>query len=198
MSSFLGKKSLNLRVWHWLSFVSIIGLMFTDIFRKTWFNKNDIADIVKTKLLELDFELSKQSATEIAKLIREPMWEWHYILGFLLVFLLFFRLFGFFILKEKNPVQKIKADNHLHTKMVKIAHLIFYIVTFYVCISGVVLFFRDDLGLSKESLSLVKQLHKYSFWFFLFFIVSHVAGVVKANNSSDKGLISEMFSGKNS
>jgi Ni,Fe-hydrogenase I cytochrome b subunit len=32
-------------------------------------------------------------------------------------------------------------------------------------------------------------------WFFVVFIVGHIAGVVIAENRGDKGLISDMFSG---
>ncbi|HJE03814.1 hypothetical protein AAX26_01544 [Aliarcobacter thereius] len=195
MSSFLGDKSLNLRVWHWLSSITIVGLLFTYIFRLSWFDKNDLANIIVTKLSDFNIVISNDDAISLAKLIRADMWQWHYIFGFILVFLIIFRLFAFFILKEKNPIQKIKTTNNSHIKFVKLAHAIFYVVTIYVCISGILIFFREDLGLTKSSLSLVKDLHEYSFWFYLFFIFSHIIGVVKAENSTDKGLISEMFSG---
>ncbi|PWE25693.1 hypothetical protein DGE88_04010 [Aliarcobacter skirrowii] len=193
LSGFLGKKSKNLLVWHWLNFIAIIGLIFTDIFRSTWFNKNSLANTIETKLLEFQITISNENAISLAKLIRADMWQWHYIFGFMLVFLILFRMFAFLILKEKNPIQKIKTADNLHLRLVKIAHIMFYIVTIYVCISGLMMFFRNELGLTKASLSIFKELHVYSFWFYIFFIFSHVIGVVKAENSTDKGLISEMF-----
>ncbi len=35
MGAFSEKRSVNIRVWHWLNAALIIGLMFTYIFRKT-------------------------------------------------------------------------------------------------------------------------------------------------------------------
>jgi Ni,Fe-hydrogenase I cytochrome b subunit len=68
-------------------------------------------------------------------------------------------------------------------------------VALYMAFSGLAMYFRETLGISKESLSLVKELHEWAFWFFAVFIVAHIAGVIKAEVSSDKGLISEMFNG---
>ena len=34
-----------------------------------------------------------------------------------------------------------------------------------------------------------------AFWFFVIFLVGHIVGVIKAELTTDKGLISEMFSG---
>jgi len=195
MGVFNGKKSLNLRVWHWLSFFTIVGLMFTYVFRKTWFDRHQNANLIQNKLVEFGLNINGDNAMTLAKLLREPMWDWHYILGFIFVFLLLFRIFAFLSKSEKCPLKKVKSATNLKEKMVKLTHLVFYFVALYVAISGVILFFKDDLGLTKESLRLVKTLHVYSFWFFLAFIFAHIIGVVKAEISSDKGLISEMFNG---
>ncbi|QKF73635.1 cytochrome b561 [Aliarcobacter faecis] len=195
MGYFNSKKSLNLRVWHWFNFIAIFGLMFTYIFRETWFDKTNNALLIKNKLLEFGLEISNEKSVVLAKMLRETMWNWHYIFGFMLVFLLILRFYAFFINMENNPLSKLKEKTNTHIKIVNFTHFIFYIITFYVCISGVIMFFKDDLNLTKESLKLVKELHAYSFWFFLFFVFTHIFGVIKAEISSDKGLISEMFSG---
>lgn len=196
MGIFNEKRSLNLRVWHWLNFVAIFGLMFTYIFRKTWFNKNDNALLIQNKLSEFGVSLSDENSTIIAKLLREQMWNWHYIFGFILVFLLLFRLFVFIFKKESCPLQKIKEGNNLHQKGARVLHLLFYIVTFLICLTGVLLYFREDLSLTKSFVGFMKDMHKLSFWFYLFFIVAHIFGVVKAEQSESSGLISEMINGK--
>ncbi len=57
MGVFNEKRSLNLRVWHWLNAIAIIGLMFTYIFRKTWFDKKDNALLIQNKLSEFGLSL---------------------------------------------------------------------------------------------------------------------------------------------
>jgi len=63
-------------------------------------------------------------------------------------------------------------------------------------ISGLVMYFRGALGIDKGSSELVKELHEWAFWFFALFIIAHIAGVVKAELSNDKGIVSSIFNGK--
>lgn len=196
MGYFNGKKSLNLRLWHWFNFISIMGLVFTYIFRKTWFNKKDNALILQSKLSELGLEISDKNAIEIVTIFRDHMWTWHYIFGFIFIFLLIYRIQAFIFQKEPTPLAKIKDAYTLEQKGAKIAHIVFYIVSIYMVFSGLLLFFMDNLGLSKADLVVVKTLHVYAFWFYIVFIISHISGVIKAELFSDKGLISEMFSSK--
>jgi cytochrome b561 len=193
MGHYNGQKSLNLRVWHWLNAIAIFGLVFTTLFRKTWFNRGENMAFFKEKLLEFGFTLSDEQATILIKTIMEKMWVWHYIFGFMLVALIVFRIFAFVIKSEKCPLQKLKDAPNIEVKGVKVLHIIFYFITLFVAISGVVMFFKEDLGIAKESLSLVKTLHKYTLWFFIAFTVLHIIGAVKAEVTTDKGLISEMF-----
>lgn len=195
MGYYNGEKSLNLRVWHWLNAIAIFGLVFTTLFRKTWFSKGENIALFKEKLLEFGFTLSDQQATILVKAIMEKMWVWHYIFGFMLVALILFRIFAFVTKSEKCPLKKLKDAPNIEIKGVRATHIIFYFITLYVALSGVVMFFKDDLGIAKESLKLVKELHAWSLWFFIVFTLAHIIGVIKAEVTQDKGLISEMFNG---
>ena len=195
MGVFNEKRSLNLRVWHWLNAIAIIGLMFTYIFRKTWFDKKDNALLIQNKLSEFGLSLTDENAVIVAKLLREQMWNWHYIFGFILVVLLAFRFFAFLSRSETCPLTKIKESKNIHQKGARVMHLLFYIVTFLICLTGVLLYFKDDLKIAKSFVGFMKDMHKLSFWFYLFFISSHIFGVIKAETTTDKGIISEMFNG---
>lgn len=195
MGAFSEKRSLNIRVWHWLSALATIGLMFTYIFRKTWFNYKENAQILQIKLSEIGVALTDDKAKEIAKIFRDNMWQWHYYLGFLFAALLVFRLYAFVSKSEKFPTCKAKESSDGEFKRAKYAHGAFYLVAAYMSISGLVMYFRESLGIDKESLHLVKELHEWAFWFFVIFLVGHIVGVIKAELTTDKGLISEMFSG---
>lgn len=195
MGAFSEKRSVNIRVWHWLSALATIGLIFTYIFRKTWFNYKENAQILQIKLSEIGIALADDKAKEIAKIFRDNMWQWHYYLGFLFAALLLFRLYAFVSKSEKFPTCKAKESSEPEFKMAKYAHAAFYVVAIYMSISGLLMYFREGLGIDKENLHLVKEVHEWAFWFFVVFLVGHIAGVVKAELTTDKGLISEMFGG---
>jgi len=189
------KRSFNIRLWHWLSAIAVFGLVFTYILRKTVLNYKTNAEIIQVKLSEIGVLIADDKAKEIAKIFRDNMWQWHYYLGFFFIGLLAFRLYAFVTKRDKFPSCKAKEAPSKEFAAVKYAHAFFYVVALYMAFSGLAMYYREALGISKESLSLVKELHELAFWFFAVFIVAHIAGVVKAEVGSDKGLISEMFSG---
>lgn len=195
MGAFIGEKSKNLRVWHWLNALATTGLVFTYIFRKTWFNYKENAQILQIKLSEMGVHLADDKAQAIAKIFRDNMWQWHYYFGFLFAALLLFRLYAFVSKSEKFPTCRAKESSESEFKMAKYAHGAFYLVAVYMALSGLTMYFRESLGIDKESLHLVKELHEMAFWFFVVFAVGHISGVIKAELTTDRGLISEMFNG---
>jgi len=195
MGLYKEKRSLNIRLWHWLSAIAVFGLMLTYILRKTVLDFRENAQIIQVKLSEIGVLIADDKAKEITKIFRDNMWQWHYYLGFLFIGLLLFRLYAFATKKDKFPICKAKEASSKEFAAVKYAHAVFYAVAVYMAFSGLAMYFREALGINKESLHLVKELHEWAFWFFAIFIVAHVTGVIKAEVSSDKGLISEMFNG---
>ncbi len=209
MSCFKDKRSVNLRVWHWLSAISIFGLIITYILRKTFLNYKENALIIQNKMAEIGVILEDEKAKEIAKIFRDNMWQWHYYIGFVFAALLVYRLWAFMSHKDKFPTCKAKwATNELKSASddtskkclkefvkVKYAHAVFYTVAIYEAMSGLVMYFHDALGIKKEGLHTIKELHEWAFWFFAAFIVGHIVGVIKAELTTDKGLIAEMVSG---
>lgn len=195
-------RSLNLRIWHWLNVIVVFGLILTYVLRKTAFNYKTNAQILQVKLSEIGVVLLDDKAKEIAKIFRDNMWQAHYYLGFTFIVLLLFRLYAFASKQDKFPLCKAKEakNSALSSKgeyiKVKYAHAIFYAVSAYMAISGLVMYFRESLGIEKSSLGLIKELHEWAFWFFTFFIIAHIVGVIKAEFSDDKGIISSMFNGK--
>lgn len=209
MGCYKDKRSLNLRVWHWLSALAMFGLMATYLLRKTFLNYKENAVVIQNKLAEIGVVVADDKAKEIAKVFRDNMWQWHYYIGFMFAALLAYRLWAFMTHKDKFPtckaswaVSELRKEQSAAPKKclkefvkVKYAHVIFYTVAIYEAISGLVMYFHEALGLQKESLHTIKELHEWAFWFFALFIVAHIIGVIKAEVTTDKGLISEMFNG---
>lgn len=206
--SFKKYQPLSLRVWHWLNALAILGLLGTAFLRKTFLSWRTNSALIESKLQEAGTAITPELAKDIAVSIRTPMWDWHYVLGFTLGALLIVRvLVGVFAIKKcpaahaaqsawnlgKVPAgQKVHA---LHYTLVKTSYALFYLVTLFMVVSGVVMYFKNDLGLAKEAIEPVKEIHELMMWFFVAFVGGHILGVVIAENRQDKGLVSDMIHG---
>ncbi|MFM6928621.1 MAG: cytochrome b/b6 domain-containing protein [Bdellovibrio sp.] len=207
--SFKENHPASMRWWHWLNALAILGLLGTVFLRKTFLSWRTNATFIETKVQEGGGSVSPEVAKSIAQGLRDVMWEWHYYIGFALAALLVVRaLVGFFVVKKCPTTQamqsvlgisKLPAEKRvraIHFTMVKIGYALFYLVTLYMVLSGLAMYWEETLGLSKDFAGLLKEVHETLMWFFVVFVVGHVAGVVIAENRGDRGLISEMISGR--
>jgi cytochrome b561 len=101
--------------------------------------------------MELNMSISIDDAKNIAKAIRNPMWDWHYYFGFALVIMVIYRIY----LEIINP--KKRRDY---------IYLTFYIFLLFMAISGVVLYFFK--------IGFLKEMHEIALYFFLVFIPFHI------------------------
>ena len=185
------KYSKLLRLWHWLNALAIFGLLATFFLRKTFLSWRTNSELIVQKLAEYNIEVTVEVAKTLAKAIRAPMWEWHIIFGYLLASLVLFRIFIFF----KEGVS-YKDTTSIHKIGVSFLYTVFYLLIVFMSISGLVLTFGGDAGMGKEILGSIKENHESVAWFFVFFVPLHIGGVVVAEMSSEKGIISKMVSGK--
>ncbi len=198
MRKFNTHKSVNLRIWHWLSFFSIVVLMLTYIVRKTWLNYKDNAIIIQDKLSEFSIIITDDQSKAVAKILRDNMFVWHYWAGFLFSALLIYRFYGIFIKKDNFVLKEALQTKDMSIKGAKLAQTIFYIVSAYMAASGIIMYIVKQNGIKNEIYNMLKAPHEYLFWFFAIFIVAHIAGVIKAELTTDNGLISSMFSNNRS
>ncbi|ASD64185.1 cytochrome b/b6 domain-containing protein [Bdellovibrio bacteriovorus] len=206
--SFKKYQPLSLRVWHWLNALAILGLLGTAFLRKTFLSWRTNSALIENKLQEAGTTITPELAKDIAVSIRTPMWDWHYVLGFTLGGLLLVRvLVGIFAVKKCPATHaaqsawnlpKVPAGqkaNAVHYTLVKTGYALFYLVTVFMVASGLLLYFKTELGISKEALNPVKEIHELMMWFFVAFVVGHIVGIVVAENRHDQGLVSDMIHG---
>ena len=187
------KYSLTFRIWHWLNAIVVLGLLATVFLRKTFLSKHDNANILIDKLFEMGIEISDKQGVVLAKAIRSVMWEWHIILGYALAFLVLYRIYLYFFDKS----QKVDFSSlDLHHKVVKLSYYIVYVVLFFLAVSGLVIYFYNDLGMSKDFAHTIKELHELIYQVILYFTPLHVAGVFMADAKDENGLVSSMIHGK--
>lgn len=164
-------------------------LLFTIFLRLTWMNKNNVALIIENFLSTTGQSLSQEQLISLAKKIRQPMWNWHIYLGYVLtgLFALRFTLPLFGEMKVQNPLSQGLT---LKEQLQKWTYLIFYICVLISLVTGLLIEFGPET-IKKP----MESIHVLGLYYLLGFIIIHIGGVLVAEFTDQKGLISRMFSG---
>lgn len=196
--SFRKYQPLSLRLWHWINALVILGLILTVVLRKTFLSWRTNSALIQEKLGAQGVTVTPELAKEIAVAIRNPLWDVHIFLGYVLGGLILGRLAIAFFVEKKffspPPMAEITKDT-LHFWLVKTGYAVFYLATLLMVATGFLLIFKDDLAISKDFAGTVKEVHEVMMWFFVVFVLGHIAGVVLAENRTDPGLVSDMIHG---
>ena len=178
------------RILHWLIAFSFIFLLITIFLRKTWMEKNHVAEIIQAFLADKSYPaLPEDDAILLAKKIRKPMWDWHIYLGYVLTGLYCIRLAVPFFgeMKFSSP---FKAGLDMKTKFQFWVYLVFYVCTAVSLITGLIIEFGP-----KDYKKPMEEIHELSLYYLLGFMILHFGGVLIAELTSDKGLVSRIISG---
>lgn len=177
------------RIMHWAIAVSFLLLLITIFLRLTWMNKNNVAAIIQDYLSGTDQALSQDQLIVLAKKIRQPMWNWHIYIGYVLTGLFSLRfilpLFGH--MKFQNPFVK---NLSIKEKFQKWSYLIFYLCVVISLVTGLIIEFGP-----KELKVPMEEIHVLGIYYLVGFIVIHLAGVFVAEFTNQKGIISKIVSG---
>ena len=178
------------RILHWLIAITFILLLLTIFLRKTWMEKNHVAGIIQDFLADNGHtSLSEDEAILLAKKIRKPMWNWHIYFGYVLTGLYCIRLAVPFFgeMKFSSP---FKAELDSKTKFQFWVYLVFYVCTAISLITGLFIEFGP-----KNLKDPMEEIHVLSLYYLLGFMVLHFSGVLLAECTTQKGLISRIISG---
>ena len=174
---------------HWSIAICFTAMLFTIFLRLTWMNKNHIAVIINDYLVTTDQVLTKEQLIVLAKKIRQPMWDWHIYFGYALVGLYSVRLILPF-LGQMKFISPIKAGLSLKERFQYWIYIIFYVCVAISLITGLTIV----LG-PKNLKDLMEQIHVLSIYYLLTFIVLHLGGVIMAEFTTRRGIISSVISG---
>jgi cytochrome b561 len=177
------------RIMHWAIAICMLLLLLTIFLRLTWMNKNNVSDIIQDFLATTNVSLSEDETILLAKKIRKPMWDWHIYLGYTLVGLYSIRMllpfFGY--MKFSNPFTKELSGK---TKFQYSLYLVFYLCVAISLITGLII----ELG-PKNLKTPMEEIHVLSIYYLVAFIVLHIGGVLYAEFTISKGIISKIVSG---
>lgn len=186
----------DFRIWHWLHAFVVLGLIGTVLLRKSFLSWRTNSEILANKLLEidLDMELTAQQSKILAKSLVSNMWEWHVFLGYAFAFLILWRILLFFTKSGRESYQNFK-DKSIHKKMVTIGYIGIYGILIFMAITGLVIHFHEALGIIKETTEDIAEAHEFAFLGVAIFVPLHIIGVVIAEITDEKGIISDMVNG---
>ena len=177
------------RIIHWSIAFAIFFMLITIFLRLTWMNKYNVAEIIQNYLTNEGISLTDDKAIVLAKNIRRPMWNWHIYTGYVLTGLFSIRFLLPFIgeMKFQNPLAK---DQSFIMKFKKWTYLIFYVCIATTLTTGLVMEFTP-----KEFSKPFESIHVLTLYYLIPFLVIHLAGVLKAEFTDEKGIISRIISG---
>lgn len=177
------------RIIHWAIAISFLLLLITIFLRLTWLNKYNVAAIIQDYLVGTGQSLSEEQVIALAKKIRQPMWNWHIYIGYVLVglFSIRFMLPKFGHMKFQNPLDKNLTAK---AKFQKWTYIIFYGCVVVSLITGLIIEFGP-----KQLKEPMENIHVLGIYYLVAFIVIHVAGVLIAEFSDHKGIVSRIVSG---
>ena len=183
------KYSKTYRIIHWAIAVSFLLLLITIFLRLTWMNKYNVAAIIQDYLSGTDQALTQDQLIDLAKKIRQPMWDWHIYIGYVLtgLFSLRFILPIFGHMKFQNPFAK---NQSIKEKFQKWTYIIFYICVVISLVTGLIIEFGP-----KEFKKPMEEIHVLGIYYLVGFIVIHITGVFVAEFTNQKGIISRIVSG---
>ncbi|MDO9276770.1 MAG: cytochrome b/b6 domain-containing protein [Lutibacter sp.] len=177
------------RVVHWSIAISMILLLITIFLRLTWLNKFNVAEIIENYLNTTNQSLTQDQLIVLAKKIRQPMWDWHIYLGYALtgLFSLRFLLPFFGEMKFQSPFSK---ELILKEKFQNWIYLIFYGCVVISLSTGLLIKFGPkELKISME------EIHILSIYYLIAYIILHIGGVLWAEFTNQKGILSKIVSG---
>lgn len=183
------KYSLVYRTIHWAIAIAFLLLLATIFLRLTWMNKYNVANIIQEYLGETGQTLSQEQLIVLAKRIREPMWNWHVYLGYVLLglFSIRFALPAFGHMKFQNP---LRSDLTTKAKLQRWVYLVFYACVVVSLVTGLIIEWGPG-SLKKP----MESIHELGIYYLIAFIVIHLAGVLMAELTDQKGIISRIVSG---
>jgi len=178
------------RLIHWAIAFTFLYLLLTVLLRMGWMNKNSMGAIMQNGLAEKGVEIDTDTAGTVAKQVRRPMWGTHIIAGYVLLGLYMIRMI-IFAVQGVTFVSPFTKNTTNYQRFRSGMYVLFYILVAVSLITGLLIEFGPE---SVHDLS--EEIHKLSLYYMVAFIVLHLVGVVIADGSKERGIISKMVSGE--
>ncbi len=205
-SLFNEKHLLAIRIWHWTTFLVISASLITVLLASTMFSTKSNLSMITEQIQRKGGVVTPVQARAVAHEYSDKLWMVHKYIGYGLCFLLLCRiLIETFIAKKEKIFSKIKNALMLRNRApaysdrnyylwAKYGYLFFYLTLLIMAVTG--------LGLAYEEVPILKSLHKtliqihsIAQYLIYFYILTHLIGVIRADTTNSKGIVSGMIHG---
>jgi Ni,Fe-hydrogenase I cytochrome b subunit len=207
-SPFYSQHSPLLRIWHWLTFLFILGSIVTVLVNSTVLSPRENIKLVQEQLQKKGVAVTDEQAFAVSHEYEDKMWDVHKLIGYGLAVLFLFRIFIELVVPSEeriiNKLRKVKEAQRLndnnnaeytHYLRVRLTYSIFLLLLLGMILTGMGMAFGRDLGFSRDIFRSVKSVHAFIQYLIYAFIVVHLAGVILAENGKLKGIVSGMING---
>lgn len=174
------------RLLHWVMALTMPILFITGFLRMNWMNKNHIIGIIESKTATIP----KETMTEIAVSIREPMWQWHVVFAHVMVIAFVARII-YMIAKGIRFTNPFKSNLTVKERLQGFTYVYFYAFVLISVITGICI--RQDLFMAYHDT--IEAVHKWGIYWFPIFILLHFGGILLAELGRNKGVSSKMIGG---
>ena len=201
------KYSAALRLWHWINLLVISGSLLTVLLNATILDGRESGTFIQQQLQKAGAAVTEDQARAASRGIRDEVWQVHIYCGYTIIALLLFRLaLEFFGVTDQKLIRKIKAAYHYyfvikkertlarHELFVKSLYALFYVMILVMGTTGLCLNFEDDVPALKNMHG-IRDVHSFTMYLILGFIIVHLAGVYLAEHKESKGIVSDMING---
>jgi Ni/Fe-hydrogenase 1 B-type cytochrome subunit len=206
-SLFRAQYSLSIRIWHWLTFLLITASIITVLFASTLFTIKANSNVIQEQVQQKGGILTTAQARAAGHELNDKFWELHRFIGFGLCFLLLCRAFiEIRYSKEQKLSTKIRKavtfqpqtpaqrSDRQHYIWVKWGYVVFYLLLLIMGLTGLILAFEDVEAL-RSIRPLAGGIHRIVQFLLYAYILFHIAGVIRADVTDNKGIVSRMING---
>lgn len=207
-SLFIQRHAALIRIWHWLTFVLLMGSVLTVLLNSTLLNQRKNIVVVQEQLKAKGVTVTEDQAFSVSRVYEDKIWDVHKLVGFGLVFLLLSRVVIELALPGEEKIRSrfshvlglyrqnnVQKPEYRHYLGVKSGYLLFYIILLIMALTGLGLAFGRELAFSREFHHTLKEVHSFGQFLIYAFIVIHLVGVIIADITKSKGLVSGMING---
>lgn len=206
-SLFRTRYSVAIRWWHWLTFLTISASILMVIFASTLFTTRGNIPMVQQQVQQKGGTITPDQARAVTHEYSDMLWNLHKYIGFGLCFLLLVRIIievtystekrlsgkirRALAFQTSSPAQQYDKKHYI---MVKWGYVIFYALLTIMAITGLILAF-EDVPFFRSIRHTTTTIHKITQFVIYFYILSHIVGVIRADLTDNKGIVSAMING---
>jgi Ni,Fe-hydrogenase I cytochrome b subunit len=204
-SLFNEKHALSIRIWHWIFFIAISSTLIIVLLASTFFRTRANIPMIQEQIQLTGGVITIDQARGVAHEFNDKLWNIHKIIGYVISFLLLSRIvIELSLSREERLRNKIKGalkypfgngiqrNDRRHYLIVKYGYFIFYCIILVMAVTGLGLAF-EDVPFLKTYHRLIKSIHSFTQYLIYFYILTHLIGVIRADLTNNKGIVSRMI-----